>query len=81
MSKPITSAAVMILADRGVIDLQDSVASYIPEFAGQMVSENGQRFQPAGGITLRNLMNMTSGLVYRINYSEKWMKDYIRIIP
>lgn len=64
MSKPITSAAVMILADRGVIDLQDSVASYIPEFAGQMVSENGQRFQPARGITLRNLMNMTSGLVY-----------------
>ncbi len=37
MSKPVTAAAVMILAERGGLDLWDPVSKYLPCFAGQKV--------------------------------------------
>ena len=33
MTKPITGVALMILVDRGLIDLSDPVSKYIPEFS------------------------------------------------
>ena len=38
MSKPITATAVMILVERGLIDLADPVCRYLPGFCGQMVA-------------------------------------------
>lgn len=35
MSKPITAVAVMLLAERGQIDLADPVCRYLPGFCGQ----------------------------------------------
>ena len=32
MSKPITSTAVMILADQGRLDLSDPISRFLPEF-------------------------------------------------
>ena len=37
MTKPITAAAVMILLERGLIDLEEPVAEYLPEFAYQYI--------------------------------------------
>ena len=64
MSKPITAAAVMLLCDRGIIDLHDKVSWYIPTFAGQSVlTENGN--EPAKSeVTIKQLMDMTSGCCY-----------------
>lgn len=33
MTKPVTAAAVLMLAERGKLDLWDRVSMYIPEFA------------------------------------------------
>ena len=38
MSKPITAVAVMLLAERGQIDLADPVCRYLPGFCGQLVA-------------------------------------------
>lgn len=64
MSKPVTSAAAMILLERGVIRLDDPVSRYIKSFASQSVWENGKLVPVKREVTINDLLNMTSGLVY-----------------
>lgn len=65
MTKPITSAAVMILAERGMLALEDAVEKYLPEFRGQTVWKEGEGEVPADRpLTLADLMYMTSGIPY-----------------
>ncbi len=65
MSKPITSAAVMILAERGELDLKDPVSEYLPCFEGQKVWVEGTgEVSPDRKVTVFDLLNMTSGIVY-----------------
>jgi len=64
MSKPITATAVMILLERGEIDLYEPVSKYLEGFKNQMV-DNGDKLIPAEReVTLKDLLSMTSGLVY-----------------
>ena len=69
MSKPVTAAAVMILFERGVIDLADPVSKYIPGFADQMVSVPGGLAPVWHKVTIYHLLSMTSGLTYGGNSS------------
>ena len=64
MSKPITAAAMMILIDRGMVDIYDKVSWYLPGFREQRVlTENG--LEPVKNeISIKNIMDMTSGLTY-----------------
>jgi CubicO group peptidase (beta-lactamase class C family) len=62
MSKPITAACIAILADDGKLKFDDPLAKYLPEFAGVMVSQNGQSSKPSRPITLRDVMTHSSGL-------------------
>ena len=65
MSKPITAAAVMVLAERGDIDLWDPVSKYLPCFAGQKVWDNEKGEIPANREpAIFDLLNMTSGIPY-----------------
>jgi CubicO group peptidase (beta-lactamase class C family) len=57
MTKPITGVAIMMLHDQGKLSLDDSVKKYIPEFA-QLKTLDGTHHD----ITIRQLMNHTSGL-------------------
>ena len=69
MTKPITSAAVMMLYEEGHFSLDDPVGKFIPELASMKVydgmGETGMRLvdqkQP---ITVRHLLTHTSGLSY-----------------
>ena len=36
-TKPITAAALMMLVDEGLVNVEDAVEKYLPEFAGQML--------------------------------------------
>ena len=63
-TKPITAAAVMLLAARGKVDLSAGLSDYLPEFEAMYVNENGVRKAAVHCITVRDLMNMTSGLAY-----------------
>ncbi len=63
-TKPVTSAAAMLLVSEGKIDLAAKVKEYLPFFTHSFVNKNGKRSLASSEITVRDLMNMTSGLPY-----------------
>lgn len=64
MTKPVTSAAVMLLMERGVIDLLDPVSKYIPTFADSKVAAPEGNVDAKRQVTVRDCLSMTSGLPY-----------------
>lgn len=71
MTKPVTAVAVMILVERGMLDLWDKVSMYIPEFAHMQVAcEDGTLVEADREIRIWDLLTMTSGLVYPDEGSE-----------
>jgi CubicO group peptidase (beta-lactamase class C family) len=72
MSKPITSVCVAILADDGKLRFDDPLAKYLPEFAGVMVSQNGETVKPIRPVSLRDVMTHTSGLGEMNNREPHW---------
>ncbi|MCH8310754.1 MAG: beta-lactamase family protein [Chloroflexi bacterium] len=69
MTKPITSAAVMMLYEEGNFHLDDPVSDFIPELDGLKVydgmGQTGPKFVPQqSAITIRHLLTHTAGLSY-----------------
>ncbi|MCW9711831.1 beta-lactamase family protein [Aliifodinibius salicampi] len=72
MTKPITTAAVMMLYEEGRFLLNDPVSKYIPAFENARVladSENSTSSDPTttpaeNPVTIRDLLTHTSGLTY-----------------
>jgi CubicO group peptidase (beta-lactamase class C family) len=71
MTKPITSLAVMMLYQQGLLALDDPVTKYLPEFSRMRVltawHEGDATYEsrpPSRAITLRDLLTHTSGLAY-----------------
>ncbi|SHO44365.1 serine hydrolase domain-containing protein [Anaerocolumna xylanovorans] len=64
MTKPITAAAAMILTERGKIDLYEPVGRYLEGFRNQLVEENGTLVPANREMRIKDLLNMTSGLLY-----------------
>lgn len=64
MSKPITSVAIMILAEEGKLDIGAPVAQYLPEFKDVKVGV--EQALPKRPITVQDLLRHTSGLTYGI---------------
>jgi CubicO group peptidase (beta-lactamase class C family) len=61
LTKPIVSAAAMVLMDRGVLHLDDPVSHWLPEFRPKMVDGT----EPT--ITVRHLLTHTAGLTYGLS--------------
>ena len=84
MTKPITSVAVMMLYEEGHFLLSDPVSKYIPEYKNPKVlapeaDEDSDSIPPATvpadrEITIRHLLNHTSGITY--NWNGKLGKTY-----
>lgn len=65
MSKPITAVAILILAERGKLDLWDNISKYIPEFGEVTVADAEGNIKKADReITIWHLLTMTSGIPY-----------------
>ena len=64
MSKPVTAAAVMLLMQRGLIDLQEPVSKYIPTYAHQTYVNGNSLSVVQRQMTIHDLLCMTSGLPY-----------------
>ena len=65
ITKPMTAAAVMLLADRGQLRLSDSVTKYIPQFRG-----DGRE-----AVQIRHLLTHTSGLPDMLPENEELRKQ------
>ena len=64
MTKPITAVAAMILVERGLIDIEDPVSDYIPEFAEARVW-TGPGSEPEAlkrPVTIYSLLTFTAGI-------------------
>jgi len=71
MTKPVTSVAIMILRERGSLDLDDPVSTFLPGFDALEVISS---FDPVSGavetvpattvMTVRHLLSHTSGIGY-----------------
>lgn len=75
MTKPVTSVAVMMLADQGLLTLDDAVSEFLPGFDGLQVLTG---FDAAGAaqtapaetaMTVRHLLAHTSGIGYAFSNS------------
>ncbi|HSH99176.1 MAG TPA: serine hydrolase domain-containing protein [Reyranella sp.] len=86
MTKPITSVAIMILAEEGKLTLADPVSKYIPAFAETKVAV--QKKNPDGTVenllepqfrpmTLQDLMRHTSGLTNGAAGSNPVKQSYV----
>lgn len=64
MTKPITSAALMMLYEDGHFQLDDPVHRFIPDFKDLKVYDNGKLSDPERPMTIRDLLTQTSGLTY-----------------
>lgn len=64
MSKPMTAAAVMLLVQDGKLDIASPVSDYIPSFSTPFISAC-ENIRPASReVSIRDLLNMTSGCSY-----------------
>lgn len=68
LSKQFTSMAVLILKERGNIEFDDKMVQYIPELSG-----DNHRFYDS--ITVRHLLNHTSGLPNYMFLVERYLDD------
>jgi CubicO group peptidase (beta-lactamase class C family) len=74
MTKPVVAAGMMVLVERGLVRLDDPVSRYIPSFAAVRVYAGGPADAPVledatSPITVRMLLNHTSGLAYGLTTS------------
>jgi len=80
MSKAVTSVAIMALYEEGKFLLTDSLSKYIPQFKNPKVvtlSPQGDTILvPAKSeITIRELLNHTSGITYGGGLQDKYYKE------
>lgn len=71
MSKPIVTAAAMVLVEQNKLNLDDPLSKYVPSFKNMMViktfneADGSYTTEPARAeITIRHLMTHTSGISY-----------------
>lgn len=64
MTKPITTVAAMMLYEQGIIDLYEPVSKYLEGYKNMKVATKDGLVDAVRPITLKHLLNMTSGLVY-----------------
>lgn len=64
MSKPVVTAAALVLHESGAFELDEPIAKHLPEWAEPQVLEDGKLVPARTKITPRMLMSHSSGLYY-----------------
>ena len=75
MTKPITSIALMMLVERGLLQLTDPVSKFIPSFGETRVWSTGTVLKPLTNaltepIRIWHLLTHTAGMTYGFMYSD-----------
>ena len=74
MTKPITGVATMLLVEKGLLSLEDTVDRFYPEFASlQILNEDGSLSKSSKKITVRDLLTHSSGIAsgHASSFSDK----------
>lgn len=71
LTKLITSVAVMIVYEKGLIKLDDPVKKYLSEYGEMTAFENGKVVPADKDITIFDLLTMTAGMVYGGDWLEE----------
>lgn len=66
-TKPITCAAAMRLVEEGIIQLDDPVSKYLPEFKDAFLLKDGKPTPVENIMTIRHLFTMSAGLDYGLH--------------
>lgn len=82
MSKPITSVAIMMLAEQGLLSLDDPASRFLPQFAEMRVYESGgvddmRTSAIRRPITIADLLSHSSGITYHFS-GETPVHEYYR---
>ena len=78
-TKPMTCAAAMQLVERNIIQLDDPVSKYLPEFENTFLLKDGKPVKTTQTMTIRHLFTMTAGFDY--NREIKPIRDVISQNP
>jgi CubicO group peptidase (beta-lactamase class C family) len=75
MTKPITSVAAMLLAEEGLLELDDPISRWLPEFASPQVYVKGSALRPLTEparepIRVWHLLTHTAGLTYGFHHGH-----------
>lgn len=65
-TKVTTCTAALQLYERGIIDIDDPVSKYLPEYRGILVKDGDTVRPPKTTLTIRHLFSMTGGFDYDI---------------
>ena len=79
MTKPITTAAALLLYEEGKFKLDDPVSTYLPELKGLRVhtGKGDETVEAKHELTIRDLMRHTSGLTYGMPNGTAVDKMYV----
>lgn len=69
-SKPITCTAALQLYEKGLIDLEDTVDKFIPEYKNLLVKTEDGIVPAKNAMKIKHLFTMTSGLSYDLTTPE-----------
>jgi CubicO group peptidase (beta-lactamase class C family) len=70
MTKAFTSMSIMMLEERGLLSLDDTISDYIPEFPNSDQVDPG--FPNGDQITIHHLLSQSSGLFEYLNNGDLW---------
>jgi len=84
MTKPIASAALMMLWEEGLFQLRDPVAKFLPEFADPLVSTTGDASGLTGElvpadrpIQIRDMLTHTAGIANSYLGNSEFYREYM----
>jgi len=81
MSKAITSAGIMILAEEGKLSVDDPVSKFIPSFANLKVDTDDGLVAPKRPLNVADLLRHTSGFSYGSSRRQKADEAHKRADP
>ena len=82
MTKPIVSVALMQLYEQGKFDLNDSLATFVPEFKNMLVYHSeGKVVFAKKPIRIIDLLRHSSGIIYGNSANEALNRQYRNAAP
>jgi CubicO group peptidase (beta-lactamase class C family) len=76
MTKPVTTAAILMLQDEGQLSVDDPVAKYVPALANLKTTDD-----KPGKLTLRHLLTHTSGMGEATSQESRTCRTLADLIP